>query len=360
MDNNFLPLEGTPIRVAILGYGLSGRVFHSPFIEADTSFELAAIITGDDARRAQAAAEHRNARIYRSFEELESAGESIDLIVVAGPPDSHRELALKSLAIGAAVIVDKPFISSTQDAQLLIDAAATAGRSLLVFQNRRWDGDFLTVQSLIRSGRLGDVFHFESNFEHWAPQTSAGWKDQLPAFSAGGVAWDLGSHLVDQALVLFGPATSVTSQLRTVRAGGGNDDHAEIHLVHDSGVVSRLLMSRLSHGQGPRFRVLGTKGSFISFGLDPQENALEEGSLPTDEGFGDVAPENYGTLTEHTPEGAITTRIPTETGDYAAFYRGAAAAIRGQGPEPVPSAEACEVVAVLELAASTVNATPSN
>ena len=359
MVKNSLPLEATPIRVAILGYGLSGRVFHSFFIEADTSFELVAIVTGDDARRTQAAAEHGNARIYRSFEDLESAGESIDLIVVAGPPDSHLELALKSLAIGAAVVVDKPFLSSTEGAQLLIDAAEAAGRPLMVFQNRRWDGDFLTVRSLIRSGRLGDVFHFESNFEHWAPQTSSGWKDHLPASSAGGVAWDLGSHLVDQALVLFGPATTVTSQLRTVRAGGGNDDHAEIHLIHNSGVVSRLLMSRLSHGQGPRFRVLGTKGSFISFGLDPQENALEKGALPTEEGFGDVAAENFGTLTEHTPEGTIETRITTETGDYAAFYRGAAAAIRGTGPEPVPSAEAREVVAVLELATRTATSAPS-
>ncbi|MBX3100346.1 MAG: Gfo/Idh/MocA family oxidoreductase [Salinibacterium sp.] len=353
MANNVPPSTGTLIRAAIVGYGLSGRVFHSPFLESDSNFELAAIVTGDDARRAQASGEHRNARIYQSFEELESSGESFDLIVLAGPPDTHRELALKALAMGAAVIVDKPFVASTEDAQLLIDAATVAGRPLMVFHNRRWDGDFVTIQSLIRSGRLGDVFHFESNFEHWSPTTTPGWKDQLPASRAGGVAWDLGSHLVDQALVLFGPTASVTSRLRTVREGGGNDDHAEIHIVHESGVVSRLLMSRLSDGHGPRFRLLGTRGSFISFGLDPQEPALDAGALPTDEGFGTVSPQNYGTLTEHTAGGSITSQIPTEPGDYAEFYRRVAAAVRGTGPEPVRPEEALDVVAVLELATRT-------
>lgn len=350
MANIIQTPPGTPIRTAVVGYGLSGRIFHAPFLEAHPEFIVSAIVTADGTRRAQATAEHPDAYIYRSFEELEEHPGSFDLIVLAGPPDTHLDLALRSLSLGAAVVVDKPFVSSVGDAQTLITAAASAGRPLMVFQNRRWDGDFLTLRSLIESGRLGRVFHFESSFEHWAPEVTSGWKDQLPASSAGGVTYDLGSHLVDQALVLFGPAVSVTSQLRTVRDGGGNDDHAEIHLEHESGTVSRLFMSRVSHAQGPRFRALGTKGSFISFGLDPQEPALADGASPTDPGFGTVAPEFYGTLTENTPSGPVTSQVPTETGDYAEFYRRAAAAVRGEGPEPVAPTEALAVVALIEQA----------
>jgi len=350
MANNVQPTSTTPLRTAVVGYGLSGRVFHSPFLEADSNFALAAIVTSDDARRATATAEHGAARIYRSFEELEASGDPIDLVVLAGPPQTHVDLALRSLALGAAIVIDKPFVPTSAEATQLIAAALDAGRPLMVFQNRRWDGDFLTVHALIDSGRLGDVFHFESNFEHWAPETTDGWKDQLPPSAGGGVAYDIGSHLIDQALVLFGPAATISARLRSVRKGAGNDDHAEIHLAHDSGVVSRLLMSRLSHGQGPRFRVLGTAGSFISYGLDPQEPALADGAAPADPGFGSTPADGYGTLTEHSPSGTVTTRIPTMPGDYAEFYRRAAKAIRGEGPEPVDPAEALAVVAALERA----------
>ncbi len=350
MIENAQTPRGATIRTAIVGYGLSGSVFHVPFLEEHPDFTVSAIVTSDDTRRSQAAAKHPDAQIYRTFDELESQSGPLDLIVLASPPDTHVDLALRSLRLGAAVVLDKPFVSSVAEAHGLISAAAHATKPLMVFQNRRWDGDFLTVRSLIESGRLGRVFHFESNFEHWAPEVTSGWKDHLPTSSAGGVAFDLGSHLVDQALVLFGPALSVSSRLRTVREGGGNDDHAEIHLEHESGTVSRLLMSRVSHGQGPRFRVLGTKGSFISYGLDPQEPALADGARPGEPGFGTVPSELYGTLIEDTANGPLTTRVPTEPGDYAEFYRRAAAAVRGVAPEPVPTAQAVAVVDVLERA----------
>lgn len=344
------PVPAAPIRTAVAGFGLSGRVFHLPFLAAHPDFVVSAIVTGDDARRAHASSEYPEALIYSTFDELEEHPGGFDLVVLAGPPDTHLDFAARALRMGAAVVVDKPFVSSVADAETLIAAATRARRPLMVFQNRRWDGDFLTLKALVESGRLGDVFHFESNFEHWAPQAGPGWKDQLGIERGGGVAWDLGSHLVDQALVLFGPATSVDARLRTVRPGGGNDDHAEIHIEHASGTVSRLLMSRVSHAQCPRFRVLGTKGSFVSYGLDPQEPSLADGATPTDPGFGSVPPELYGTLIEDTPAGPISSRPPTEVGAYAEFYRIAAAAIRGEGPEPVPPAEAMAVVEVLARA----------
>ncbi|MEQ1737712.1 MAG: Gfo/Idh/MocA family oxidoreductase, partial [Rhodoglobus sp.] len=187
-------------------------------------------------------------------------------------------------------------------------------------------------------------------FEHWAPEATASWKDQLPASAGGGVVFDLGSHLVDQALLLFGPASKIESRLRTVRSGGGNDDHAEIFLAHDSGVHSRLFMSRMSLAPGPRFRVLGTKGSYISHGLDPQELSLAGGGLPTDEDFGQRLPEEFGTLVVDSAEGPIESRVPMLRGNYGLFYREVAVAVRGEAEGPVSLSQAIDVVAVLEQA----------
>jgi predicted dehydrogenase len=166
----------------------------------------------------------------------------------------------------------------------------------MVFQNRRWDGDFLTVRRILASGELGDVYQFESSFEHWAPEAGPRWQDVTPAAHGGGVAFDLGSHLVDQALILFGPVATVRADLRTVRRNGGNDDVAFVELFHRSGVRSRLFMSRVGAQPGPRFRVLGTAGAYVKYGLDGQEPALAAGLLPTDERFGMEAEATWGTL----------------------------------------------------------------
>jgi scyllo-inositol 2-dehydrogenase (NADP+) len=339
-----------PLRTAIIGYGLSGAVFHAPFIEANSDFQLSAIITSDPKRQEQAKADHREARIYQSFDELMADGRELDLVILATPPDTHLELGLRSIAAGAGLVVDKPFVATAAEGRQLEAAAREAGRPLMVFQNRRWDGDFLTVRNLVESGRLGQVFHFESNFEHWSPRASTGWKDQLSPRLGGGVAYDLGSHLVDQALVLFGRPASIQSRLRTVRAGGGNDDHSEIHITHESGVVSRLLMSRIGHGLGPRFRVLGTEGAYTSEGLDPQEPALASGMSPADERFGVTPESGFGTLAHESAAGTERVRVRMERGDYSEFYRRAAAALRETGAEPIPTSEALDVVAVLEEA----------
>ena len=276
---------------------------------------------------------------------------TLDLVILSSPPDTHVDFAGMALTAGAAVVIDKPFVPRRNDALSLVTASAAAGRPVMVFHNRRWDGDFLTIKRLIESGELGDVFAFESNFEHWAPEATSGWKDQLPTGQAGGVAYDLGSHLVDQALVLFGPAVSVRSSLRTIRRGGGNDDYARIDLIHANGVESRLLMSRVSRGLGPRFRVLGTRGSYLSETLDGQEPALEAGARPGDPDYGVTPEAEYGILEVEGPAGIERRRVPTERGDYPEFYRRAARAIRGEGPEPVSTEDAIAVVEILEAAA---------
>lgn len=340
----------TQIRTALVGYGLSGRVFHGPFIRAGEDFELAAVVTASAERQSHARADNPDARVYSTYRELWDSERNIDLVILSTPPDTHVEFAEQAFRNGAAVVIDKPFVARKSDALLLVDVAVAAGRPLMVFQNRRWDGDFLTVRELVESGELGEVFAFESNFEHWAPEATAGWKDQLSVAKAGGVAFDLGSHLVDQALLLFGPVASVRSNLRTIRSGGGNDDHTRIDMTHRSGVESRLLMSRLSNGLGPRFRVFGTRGSYSSEGLDGQEPALAAGVRPGDPTYGLTPVSGYGRLAVDGPGGVIHRRVPTIRGDYPEFYRRAARAIRGEGLAPVSVEEAIAVVDVLELA----------
>jgi scyllo-inositol 2-dehydrogenase (NADP+) len=351
MQSDGAPSAHTPIPTAIVGYGLSGKVFHGPFIKANDDFALRAVVTSSNARRSEVGDDHPHARVYSTFGELMDSDEPIELVVLSSPPDTHVDFATRALARGAAVIVDKPFTPTVAEAEALAEAASAAGRPLMVFHNRRWDGDFLTLRRLLAEGALGEVFSFESSFEHWAPTATSGWKDQLPAPVGGGVAFDLGSHLIDQALVLFGPVAEMTTSLRRIR-GGGNDDHARIDLRHESGVESRLLMSRVSRGLGPRFRLLGTRGSFTSTGLDGQEPALAGGASPTDPHYGVTPESGWGVLEVDGPDGVVQRRVPMERGDYPEFYRRAARAIRGEGPVPVSLTDATRVVALLEEVAS--------
>lgn len=337
-----------PIRAGVVGYGLAGRVFHCPFLEASPEFSVDFIATKDSGRRAQAQKEHPGVQIVDDANELLEHASELDLVVLASPPSVHLEQGLAALERGLAVVVDKPFAPSVEAAERLMGKAREAGRPLMVFQNRRWDGDFLTVRKIVESGRLGEVYQFESSFEHWAPQADDRWKDQTPVALGGGVTFDLGSHLVDQALVLFGPVADVKGDLRTVRQGGGNDDVGFLELLHESGVRSRLWMSRLGAQPGPRFRVLGTESAYVSYGLDGQEPALAEGMSPSDERYGMEPEETWGTLGVSASGQPDPVRIPTERGRYPAFYEGVAGAVRGTGPVPVPVEEALEVVRILE------------
>jgi scyllo-inositol 2-dehydrogenase (NADP+) len=342
------PEADRPIRVGVVGYGLAGKVFHCPFIEASPSFSLDFIATNNSSRGRQARVDHPKATIVADYNELLDHAHELDLVVLAGPPSTHLVQGMAFLDRGVGLVVDKPFAASVAEAEQLIQKAEEADKPLIVFQNRRWDGDFLTVKKIIAGGELGKIYQFESSFEHWAPQADTRWQDVTPPSLGGGVAFDLGSHLIDQALVLFGQVSNVKSDLRTIRAGGGNDDVSYIELHHESGVCSRLWMSRLGGQPGPRFRVLGTGGAYVSYGLDGQEPALASGLLPDDDRYGITAEEAWGTLGISAPGYPPPSKVPTERGSYPAFYEGVAAAIRGTGAAPVAPDEALEVVKILE------------
>ncbi|MCW2794202.1 MAG: oxidoreductase [Nocardioides sp.] len=346
-----LPTSPTssPVRTAVIGYGLSGRVFHAPFLSTSPEFSLDFIVSRDPGRVAAATREHPNAMIVGSMEELlERHADQVDLVVLGTPPHTHHRDGLAALEAGCALVIDKPFAASSEEAADLIAAAEQRGLPLMVFQNRRWDGDFMTVRAIVESGDLGEIYQFESSFEHWAPDAVDRWHDTTPLASGGGVTFDLGSHLVDQALLLFGPVADVVADVRCMRAGGANDDVSFVRLVHDSGVHSRLFMSRLGAQPGPRFRVLGTRGAYVSYGLDGQEPALAAGAKPTDDDYGVEPPSTWGTLGVRAAGCPDPVSVPTLRGDYPAFYAAAAAAIRGTGPLPVDTGEALEVLRTLE------------
>ena len=320
-----------PIRVALLGYGLAGAVFHAPLIASVEGLELAAIVTHDEERRARARRDHPSAALLASPEEVRERAGDFDLVVVAAANRAHVPLARSSIQAGLAVVVDKPLAENADAGRSLVRDARERGVMLTVFQNRRWDGDFLTVRGLLEEGPLGEVARFESRFERWRPELSGGWRESGDPQDAGGLLNDLGSHLVDQALFLFGPAAKVYSELDTRRAGAQTDDDSFVALLHESGVRSHLWMSAVAAQLGPRFRVLGSRAAYIKFGIDVQEELLHAGRRPDDPLWGREPEDRWGSL----GAGDELRRIPTVPGAYQRFYEGVMLALREDAPPPV-------------------------
>ncbi|MHA6757804.1 Gfo/Idh/MocA family oxidoreductase [Streptacidiphilus sp. PAMC 29251] len=333
-----------PLRVGLIGYGLAGSVFHAPLISTTPGLELAAVVTGNPERQAQVRREHPGAQVLDDAEQLWTAG--LDLVVVASPNRTHVAQATAALEAGLAVVVDKPLAATAAEGQALASLAEQRGLVLSVFQNRRWDGDFLTVSELVRSGRLGTVNRFESRFERWRPQLKGGWRELGDPAEAGGLLYDLGSHLVDQATTLFGPAVEVYAELDCRRPGAQSDDDAFVALRHADGTRSHLWMSAVAGDLGPRFRVLGSESAYVVDGLDGQEAALRDGGTPADPDWGVVAPADYGRL----GAGDEAAPFPTLPGAYQEYYAGVAEAVRGRAPVPVEASDAVATLAVLEAA----------
>ncbi|MGF1430119.1 Gfo/Idh/MocA family oxidoreductase [Kitasatospora sp. LaBMicrA B282] len=337
----------TPYRVALLGYGLAGAAFHAPLIATTPGLRLDAVVTANPERRAQLAADHPDARALDTPEQLFAAADEFDLVVIATPNRTHLPLARTALRAGLATVVDKPLAVTAAEAQALCGLAVSRGTLLTVFQNRRWDNDFRTVRRLVEEGSLGRVHRFESRFERFRPKPKAGWRELADPAEAGGTLYDLGSHLVDQALTLFGPALSVYAEIDTRRDGAVVDDDAFLALTHAGGVRSHLWTSALAPLGGPRLRVLGDRAGYLKDGMDPQEADLRAGRRPGDgKPWGVEDPAAHGVL------GSDGQRepVPTDPGDYPAFYAGLAHALATGTPPPVDPQDAVAVLTVLEAA----------
>ncbi len=335
------------LNVAIIGYGVGGAVFHGPLVEATPGLRVAYVVTGNDERAAAAKRVHDGVTVVVSADALWARADSIDLVVVTSPNQAHAPQALAAIEAGLPVVVDKPFAVDVAQAEQVMAAARSAGVALTVFQNRRWDGDFLTLRRLIDEGVLGTVSRFESRFERWRPVLKGGWRETGGEGEAGGLLYDLCAHLIDQALQLFGPVQEVYAQVDARRPAVLNDDDTFVALTHANGVRSHLWASAVASNLGPRMRVLGDRASYVKYGLDVQEDRLRDGRRPDLEPDWGTEPQSMwgdvGTPGDSSP-------VATEPGCYQRFYADVAAALRGGGALPVDPADSVEGLRIIEAA----------
>jgi predicted dehydrogenase len=334
------------LRVALIGYGLGGAVFHAPLIAATRGLRLKAVVTADPERSRQVELRYPGVNVFDDAGRLWESGRDFDLIVVASPNRTHVPLALAALRAGLHVVVDKPLAATSEGARGLCEEARARGLLLTPFHNRRWDGDFLTVRRLVERGELGRVLRFESRFERWRPRPKPGWRQSGEPGDAGGLLYDLGSHLIDQSLVLFGPVRSVYAELDTFYESAETDNDTFVALTHEGGVRTHLWMSTAAAQEGPRFRVLGSEAAYTKLGLDVQEEALKLGGSPSAPGWGEEEESRWGVL----GAGEELRPVRTEPGCYQRFYEGGVAAIREGAPPPVEPADAVAVLEVIEAA----------
>jgi predicted dehydrogenase len=328
------------MRVGLVGYGVGGRYFHAPFIEAAGGCELVGVVARSAQRVADANADLPDVPVFGSLGELLDSG--VDAVVISTPPQTRRELVLEAIGRGVPVVADKPFAPTAAAGQELVDAAAAAGVLLSVFHNRRWDTDITTLRGVLDSGVLGDIWRFDSRFDLDQPQT-------LEAGPDGGLLRDLGSHLVDQALWLLGPAQRVSANLDWVELPEGRTDAGfVITISHVGSAHSHISASKVNRVESRELRVFGSHGSYVSSQSDVQAQASFAGLRPRDDprGWGYEVEERWGTLA--TADG--TRRVPSAQGSYADYYTRFAAAVAGAGPQPVPAAEAVGTLAVLDAA----------
>jgi predicted dehydrogenase len=330
----------------LIGYGLAGATFHAPLIAAVPELELTAIVTHDPARREKAAQDFSGARLFDRVEMLWANASAFDLVIVASPNATHEPIALAALESDINVVIDKPFATTAAGARTLVDLARQRHLFIAPFQNRRWDGDMLTVRRLLAADALGRVFRFESRMERWRAAAKPRWTSPDARRSAEGLIYDLGSHLVDQAIVLFGAVAQVYAESDRVHPDVQVEDDAFIALTHTSGVRSRLVMSTTGALSGPRMSVYGSRGTFLKYGLDPQEDQLKNGVRPGDAEWGSEPREQWGRL----HDGTSAVVIPTEPGSYEAFYSGVARSLRTGAPAPIDPLETVHALAVLEAA----------
>lgn len=327
------------IRTALVGYGSVGEKMHAPLISVCDELELVAVVERSQERSKE---KYPDVQIFRNLEDLLEA-DAADLIVIVTPNEFHFPFAKMALEAGKHVVVDKPVTIHSFEAEILKQLAESKGLVLSVFQNRRWDGDIQTIRKILNEGTLGRIVHFESHFDRFRPQLVDNWREKdVPG---NGITYDLGTHLIDQAVMLFGKPKWVYAEILKQRKDALADDFFDITLMYE-GMKARLTASVLVNAPMPKFLVLGEKGSYVKYGLDVQEKAFKAGQTPEGENWGLEGAEAWGTV--HL-ENSITT-YPTERGDYRHFYQNIADTIRGQASLKVKMDEAILVLKIIEAA----------
>ena len=329
-----------PVKTALCSYGMSGLVFHGPLLESHPGFKITKIL---ERTRNASAGKHPGAEIVRELKAI-LKDPSVELVIVNTPDHLHHSMALEAIGAGKHVVVEKPLTLRTGHADELIEAAGRNGVVLTVFQNRRWDGDFLTVREILESGRLGRLVEYESHFDRYRNYLKDSWKDQA---TGTGTLYNLGSHLIDQALQLFGTPGRLFCDTRKLREGAKTDDSFDLFLHYD-GFKCLVRSSYLVREPGPAFILHGTEGSYLKWGTDPQEQALKDGKLPGSPGWGEEPEQLWGRI--HTSYRGETLKgpYPTRAGNYQAFYENLHRVIRHGDRPAVDPKEAREVVRLIE------------
>jgi len=347
------------IRVGLVGFGMAGRVFHAPLICSVDGMELAAVV---ERNTDNAAERYPGIATYRSLDAM-LADASLGLLVVATPSGSHFQVAMQILEAGKHVVVDKPMATTSAEIAQLMKLAAAKNLLLIPFQNRRWDGDFLTIRKLLHDGSLGRLVYLESVFDRWSPGSARRpWKDD-PA-QGGGQLLDLGTHLADQALTLFGKPQAVSADVRRERDGEGSNDAFTVRLRYPGlpslrpgpvaggpGFSVTLAANCLTSLARPRYHLRGTVGNYWKHGVDPQEGALNKVARIEDSAWGQEPPANWGTLCAEGTGGLVTRPVEPLPGDYRLYYAGVRDALLGKAPAPVTALEAWRTARLLEWAA---------
>lgn len=329
----------TDVRIGLVGYGFGGRYFHAPLIASAAGCEFIGLLSTSAERRTLFAERYPGLTTFNSLEALADAG--AEVVAISTPAATHVELTQRALRLGLAVVCDKPFALDAASARETVLLAEQQQRPLSVYQNRRWDSDFRTVRRAIAEGRLGEVVRFESRFERYAP-------DPGPEAAGGGTLLDFGSHLVDQALMLFGPARSVYAEVHVTDDRAGLDDDVFLALTHERGVLSHLWGSWRQSAPGPRYRVTGTDATYVVVpDMDGQEARLLAGESPASApDWGAEPPERWG----HLFRDGRAEPLSSERGAWDLYYPAVAAAVRGEGPMPVDPWDAVASATVLDAA----------
>jgi scyllo-inositol 2-dehydrogenase (NADP+) len=332
------------IQVAIIGFGSSGQNFHAPFIASHPGFNLSMVVERTTERAKQF---YPHVKIVRHVQQVFES-ETIDLVVIATPNDSHFELAKQALEAGKNVIVDKPFVPTYKEGLELIALAKKQDKMLTVFQNRRWDGGFLTVKEILSKKLLGTVVEYEARFDRFRNQVNPmAWKEKQTPGS--GILYDLGSHLIDQALVLFGQPSEVSADIRCQRPGALVDDYFELNLMYSQLKVI-LKAGVLVREPTPIFSIYGMQGAYVKYGLDTQEACLKAGGIPTDSDFGVEDKKFWGRLNTELNGIHSEGLLETLPGHYLSFYENIYESLISKQDPAVKAEEALAVIKIIELA----------
>ncbi|OZG71926.1 oxidoreductase [Hahella sp. CCB-MM4] len=332
------------IKVGLIGLGLSGKTFHFPFYKVLPEYQLSAVLSRQTDVVAEIAPE---AICVQSLDQLLVA--DVDLVVITAPNTEHFPYAKAALEAGKHVVLEKPFVNSVAEGQELIQLAEKKQRILSVYHNRRWDGDFLTIKKMLSENKLGSISHYESHFDRFRPEPRERWRETpLPG---SGILYDLGSHLIDQALVLFGVPATISATVKAMRENSEVDDYIHLLLEYPSRQVI-LHASMLTPLPGPRFCIHGSLGTFIKSGLDPQEDRLKDGVLPDHPDWAQEQAASFGHIT-HADGSSVV--VPTEVGGYQHYYQALGNAIKHGAANPVPPEQALRVIQLIELAGQSYN-----